>query len=126
METPTEQIPENEPVPYAEGRKSNSLWAENKLLIKGVLIALLILAMLIPSGMITALIKERADRQQEVIAEVSRKWAEPQTLVGPVLMVPYLERSTNSSGETTMSRNTAYFLPEKLNIDGRLNMEERH
>lgn len=107
-------------------RRPPSFWESNKLLIKGFVIGILILVMLIPAAIISDLVKERANRQQEVISEVSRKWAEPQTLVGPVLMLPYNARTTDSKGGTSITKSIAYFLPEKLNVKGTILPETRH
>jgi inner membrane protein len=125
MEDYTGQQECHDPPPPRHKPKTDFCEA-NKLLIKGIIIGLLILIMLIPSAFITNLVHERADRQQEVIAEVSRKWAEPQTLVGPVLMLPYNVYSVNGKGETVTTKNVAYFLPDKLDINGELKPENRH
>lgn len=125
MEDYNAQQERHDPRPPRRQPKTD-FWEANKLLIKGVTIGLLILIMLIPSAFITNLVQERAERQQEVIAEVSRKWAEPQTIVGPILMLPYNVYSTNSKGETVTTKNIAYFLPDKLDINGALKPENRH
>lgn len=129
METPSEHDhPENRPqsrYPHPP-KKENNFWETNRVLLKGAIIGILILVMLIPSAVITGLVKERAARQQEVIAEVSSKWAEPQTITGPVLMIPYNEYSNAGDGKTSMHKKLAYFLPDQLNINGKLLPEERH
>lgn len=107
-------------------RAENNFWETNRLLIKGIIIGILILVMMIPSALIFNLVQERAERQQQVIHEVSNKWAEPQTILGPVLMLPYHEFSTDSKGQTTGSRSMAYFLPDKLDVLGGLTPETRH
>lgn len=125
METAPEQQTPDQPKP-APPQPTYNFWETNRLLIKGIVIGLLILIMLIPSAVITNLVQERAERQQAVIEEVSRKWAEPQTITGPLLVVPYNEYSTNSKGEKVTSKNKAYFLPEQLNINGDILPENRH
>lgn len=125
METHPGQQEQNNPR-VSPPRADYNFWEANRLLIKGLIIGVLILVMMIPSALIFNLVQERAERQQQVIHEVSSKWAEPQTIVGPVLMLPYTEFSTDSKGQTTSSRSMAYFLPDKLDIQGGLTPEKRH
>ena len=75
-----QQTPLPEPLGFFE---------RNRNIIKGFLIGFLIILMLIPSAFIQNLVSERAQRQQEVVQEISSKWATHQTVVGPVLMIPY-------------------------------------
>src|SRR5688572_29305596 len=121
METPSENPNPYPPSShYAPRTKEPSFWETNRVLIKGMLIGILILIMLIPSAVIQNLVKERAERQQEVIAEVSSKWAEPQTIVGPVLMLPYQKSVLLSNGKTDVQRKIAYFLPDQLHVNGKI------
>ncbi|MFC1616552.1 cell envelope integrity protein CreD [Patescibacteria group bacterium] len=83
-----------------------------KLLVIGVLIIFFIPA----TAMVQNLIEERSERQQDTVVEVSEKWGQEQTLVGPILHVPY------TSGN---SINYSYFLPENLKINGAINSEIR-
>ncbi len=114
------------PQSNAPQQRPPSFWESNKLLIKGFVIGILILIMLIPAAIISDLVRERANRQQEVVNEVSRKWAEPQTIVGPVLMLPYKTMEKDSKGVVTETKSIAYFLPDKLNIKGSILPETRH
>ena len=66
-----------------------SFLEKNRLLIKGFLIGFLILLMLIPAALLSNLVRERQARQEQVVREVSSKWADAQTVTGPVLIVPY-------------------------------------
>ncbi len=127
METPSENPNPYPPSShYAPRTKEPSFWEANRVLIKGMLIGILILIMLIPSAVIQNLVKERAERQQEVIAEVSSKWAEPQTIVGPVLMLPYQKSVLLSNGKTDVQRKIAYFLPDQLHVNGKILPQTRH
>lgn len=100
-----------------------NLWDKNKMLIKGLLIGFFTLLMLIPVALLSGLVTEREQRQNEVIEEVSSKWATQQTVTGPVIAVPYIQK-VDSNGRAT--RRIAYILPEQLNINGRLSPELRH
>jgi inner membrane protein len=105
---------------------SVSFWQRNAVFIKAIVVGFLILVLLIPNAFITDLVRERQQRQTEVIAEVSSKWASAQTITGPFLLVPYKELVTNEKGKTETVRRLAYFLPEQLQVNGTLFPEIRH
>lgn len=90
------------------------------LTLKGFLTAGLILALMIPAIFVMNLVEERKARQQEVIEEVSSKWAYRQNLTGPYLSVPYTQTLTDAAKNTTTVEKTLIILPEELNIDGKL------
>ena len=58
-------------------------------MLKMVTIGFLILILLIPENMVESLIQERSFAREGVIAEVSSKWGNEQTLTGPILTIPY-------------------------------------
>ena len=125
METP-EKTPENSSLP--------TFFERNAALIKGFFIGFLILLLLIPTFMIQNLINERETRKNEAVREVSAKWGNAQTLIGPILRVPYYEISKveklNAAGkkeiEQTKDLQFAYFLPDQLNITGEVSPEKRN
>jgi inner membrane protein len=90
----------------------------NKILYKGIITAVLILLMLIPMMFIQDLVKEREQRQNEVVNEVSSKWATAQTITTPYLAVPYKD---------TISKKTKHLiiLSENLDVTGNVIPEER-
>ena len=100
--------------------------SSNRLTIKGIIVAGLILIMLIPTLFIMNLVSERADRQETVAKEVSAKWATEQTFTGPMLVIPYRESIQSEDGKTTVYKKYAYFLPDQLKINGVLEPEIRH
>lgn len=101
---------------------SASIWDRNRILIKGLLIGFLILLMLIPQAFIHSLVSEREQRRQEVVAEVSSRWAEAQNIIGPVIALPYMAQAAKQGTE---ERRMAYFLPEQLKISGTVQPEVR-
>lgn len=103
-----------------------TFWERNRTLIKGFLVGFLILIMLIPGVFIANLVKERKLRQQEVVKEVSSKWAGKQTITGPVLIVPYKEPGTDAEGKPVIYKKLAYFLPDVLSISSSMQPEKRH
>ncbi|MBX2921816.1 MAG: cell envelope integrity protein CreD [Chitinophagaceae bacterium] len=105
--------------------QTESFWSQNKLTIKGILVAFLILAMLIPTLFILALVEERAQRKNEVVRETTAKWASAQAISGPVLIIPYTETPKASDGNEKPVKKLAYFLPEHLTINGKINPEKK-
>lgn len=98
----------------------NNVWQKSKLIIKGLLIGVLALLLLIPAYFVQNLIQERQARQKEAFTEVSSKWADNQTISGPVLVIPYTKSSTDASGKPVITKSLAYFLPDELAINSRM------
>jgi inner membrane protein len=61
-----------------------------------------------------------------VVKEVSSKWASAQTIGGPYLTIPYLERTMNAEGKPVEIKKWATFLPEQLKVSGTLIPEKRY
>ena len=75
-----------------------SFWQKNKLMLKSFFIGFLILVLLIPTFSIMFLVQDRESRRNEVVKEVSSKWASAQTLTGPFLVVPYFIEEKDDKG----------------------------
>lgn len=101
-----------------------SQWLKESLFVKFFSIGFLVLLLLIPITMIKELIREREYRQAEVKNEVSLSWGGSQAIQGPVLTVPYTTFTT-VEGKQTEERHTAYFLPQKLAVEGDLKHQIR-
>jgi inner membrane protein involved in colicin E2 resistance len=97
-----------------------------RLLVIGVLLALL----QIPSWMIRDVVVERQVRKTEAVTDIVGKWGGAQTLVGPILRIPYsaYREARDAQGHAFNERVTevAYFLPRTLAISGDLRAEQRH
>jgi len=102
-----------------------SFLEKNRLLIKGFLIGFLILLMLIPAALIGNLVRERQLRQEQVVEEVSSKWADAQTVTGPVLIIPYHYTYKGADDKIITLRKTIHLLPEALRINGEVLPEVR-
>ena len=118
---------ENQPQQFTAKPKSNFT---DSLLFKLGLILILILLLLIPSSWIQSIIWERSQRQDEVIKEISDKWASEQLLEGPVLVLPYktIVTETDKTGKM-LSRElvkNVYILPEALHMDAKVAPEILH
>jgi hypothetical protein len=90
----------------------------------------LVLVLLIPLAMITGVLRERLQRRNEAVADITSSWGGEQNVIGPVLGIPYqykfkavkevpapdgkMERREVEENGTAI----AYFLPETLHILG--------
>lgn len=95
-----------------------SNWLKQSLFVKLISIGFLILLLMIPNVMIQELIRERQVRQTEVIQEVSNSWGAPQTIIGPVLTIPYNRWVEYENGKKNAVQEVAHFLPLKLEVKG--------
>ncbi len=105
-------------------------WLKESITIKLASIGFLILVLLIPSAWIQTMMEERQQRAESVVTEVSSKWSGDQVISGPILVIPYKHREIinldNGQRETREVTRKAFFLPETLVIDGRVNPEVLH
>ena len=92
-------------------------------------VGFLALLLQIPVLMISGLVRERQQRRQAAVMEVSSSWGNAQFLMGPVLVIPYAHRWTEAtpSGQQLFRSETrnAVFLPEQLRMRGNLDSEIR-
>jgi inner membrane protein len=100
-------------------------WVKNSLLVKLGSIGFLTLLLLIPNAMIQDLISERQGRLFEATREVSTSWGSAQTIIGPVLSVPFSEWAQLEDGKKVENIRTAFFLPLLLQADGKVDPEIR-
>jgi inner membrane protein len=95
-------------------------------MVKMLVIGFLVLLLLIPLGMVGSLVAERQSRSGQAAEEVAASWGRSQTLAGPVLTVPYVERTKNAKGVTVSKTNyDVRFLPETLEVEGDIATERR-
>lgn len=111
---------EQEPFPQQQPQSQS-----NRLLLKGAITGTLILLMLVPTFFITNIIKEREQRQQEVVQEVSSKWANAQTISAPYLVVPYIDTTLTSDGKTISTTKQMILLANDLSVTGKIFPEQR-
>jgi len=99
--------------------------AKNSIAIKGLIVCGLTILLLIPTFLINNLVTERQQRQGEAFKEISSKWAETQTITGPIVSIPYLEYFKDSVGNIKKLRKYVHVLPEQLAINGDIKPESR-
>lgn len=101
-------------------------WIRTSVTARMFMIGFLILVLIIPLTFVKDLIRERADRQQDVVAEVGKLWGEEVLLEGPILRVPYKTYTESTRFDAKLNRSSiertthikyAYFFPELLHLD---------
>lgn len=98
----------------------------NSVITRLLAMGLLVITLLIPVEMIKGIIRERESRRQGVISEVSSKWGREQTIVGPILSVPYNQYSTDDKGIRKVTIAHAHILPDQLSVNGVVKPEVRY
>ncbi len=93
-----------------------------RILIVGCLIVLL----LIPLFMIQALITERQINRNVSIKVISKSWAGPQTIAGPILTTITTGEKINKEGNKIEARKRNFYLPEDLTIEAKVIPEKRY
>ncbi len=107
-------------------------------MIKLLGVGALVLILLIPLAMITGVLRERLQRRNEAVADITSSWGSEQNVIGPVLGIPYqykfkavkevpapdgkMERREVEENGTAI----AYFLPETLHITGDVQTQMLH
>ncbi|MGC1204639.1 MAG: cell envelope integrity protein CreD [Flavobacteriaceae bacterium] len=109
-------------------------WIKTSITARMLMVGFLTIILLIPLFFIENLIRERSQRQTEVINEINQQWGNEVLIYGPILKVPYKtykEKTVTDKNtkkvytETIEEINNAYFFPEKLNINTNINPEEK-
>ncbi len=93
---------------------------------KAATIAILILVLLIPIGMIKGVIDDRRAIGLEAQRDIMRSWGGEQLVAGPILVIPYTATYRNKDGTTRAVNKRAFVLPEKLHIDAEVRPEIRY
>jgi inner membrane protein len=99
-------------------------------------ITLLILLLHIPMLMTRGVLLERQTYQAEAAADIALIWGREQSVVGPILVVPYTYRAAVTEQrvvgdkvvqvrEPRMLEGRAYFLPNTLDVGGTVEPENR-
>ena len=102
--------------------KVNS-WIKNSVTLKLITITFLVLLLLIPTEMITSIIQEREELNNQAINEVSSKWANKQVINGPILTIP-LNYEQNKGEDIKEWTKFLQVLPEKLSVNGKIDPEK--
>ena len=107
---------------------------QKSLLFRVLIIALLILALWIPLALVQGVVSDRQHLQRQVEETIATTSTGPQRIAGPLLIVPYvvseLVVTTDDKGREkthwSNSDNHAVFLPETLDYNGDVTIEEKY
>jgi inner membrane protein len=98
----------------------------NSVILRMLIVGILVLILLIPQMMIESLVSERQARRDSVTGEISDKWGKSQTIIGPLLVIPYIYSFKNNEGKTSWAESEIYLLPRELSVGSVLNPEIRY
>jgi inner membrane protein len=97
--------------------------------LKFLLVCVLALVMAIPTSAVWLVLQDRLNRYNEVRSEISRYEGGMQTVLGPVLLVPYSKQVENITNEGKREivtlRGESVVFPETGDVDAKLAAEER-
>src|SRR5207249_4518341 len=131
-------MPERQTAPPPLPKSQPSFGKRYSTMIKLLGVGALVLILLIPLAMITGVLRERLQRRNEAVADITSSWGGEQNVIGPVLGIPYqykfkvvkevpapdgkMERREVEENGTAI----AYFLPETLHIAGDVETQMLH
>jgi len=98
----------------------------NSATIKVISMGVLILLLLIPSSMVSSLIREREQRKESVVSEINEKWGGSQVITGPFVTVPFKAYYKDEDNQLKYSIQYLHVLPETLKIECRIDPQIRY
>ena len=104
----------------------NQINIKNSLGLRITIIALLSLALLIPSFMLQVLIKERQERRDVAVKEVFSKWGDKQIIAGPILSIPYRAYMEIEDRGKISTIKYMHILPNDMHVEGIVTPEIRY
>src|SRR5881396_1962754 len=131
-------MPERQTAPPPLPKSQPSFGKRYSTMIKLLGVGALVLILLIPLAMITGVLRERLQRRNEAVADITSSWGREQNVIGPVLGVPFqykfkaVKETPGPDGKLERREveetaiGTAYFLPESLKIDGNVQTQTLH
>ncbi|UNY98366.1 cell envelope integrity protein CreD [Zhouia spongiae] len=117
------------------GKGKFGYWIKTSITARMFMVGFLTLVLLIPLMYVQDLIKERKNRQSEVIHEIGTKWGEEVVLYGPMLKLPYKtytekkvkdEKTNKIYTETIEDIAYVYLFPKSLDVKAEIDPEEKY
>jgi inner membrane protein len=113
-----------ETIDFIQEKTKSANW---RITIKVMVIGFLTIFLLIPKVMIMELIGEREKTAVTVKNEVMQQWSMLNTVRGPVLSVPYIEKVFDNDKKVYSEEiRQGHFLPKSLKVEGEIIPEQRH
>lgn len=100
--------------------------APQRIGLKALIISGLVIGLFIPTLFIQNIIGERKSRQDEAFQEVSSKWANTQTVAGPIVTIPYWDAFRDTAGRVVRVKKYIHALPDDLDIQAKVQPEKRY
>src|ERR1700751_3784175 len=131
-------MPEGQTAPPPLPKSQPSFGKRHSTIIKMLGVGALVLVLLVPLAMITGVLRERLQRRDEAVADITSSWGREQNVIGPVLGIPYQYKAKVvkevAAPDGKMERReveetaiaNAYFLPETLNVSGDVQTQKLH
>jgi inner membrane protein len=91
-----------------------------------ILVGCLIVLLLIPLWMVQFLVSERRVYRDGAVREISKSWAGPQTIAGPLLTLVTNHEHISKNGTKTFSKKRTFYLPENLSVEANVIPEKRY
>src|SRR5690554_4490197 len=108
---------------FLQNKQKSVNW---QITLKVLIIGIITIALLVPKFMILDLIGQRQHTAEEASKDVMQSWSLVQTVRGPVLAIPYIERGFENEGNAVSEViRECYILPKTLNIRGKILPEKR-
>ena len=92
--------------------------SSGNLVARVLVLALLTLGLKIPLGLVEDVVVDRQRYERQATANIEESWGRAQTLVGPMIVLPYKPASSTWTHALTL-------LPERLAIDGKIMPQQR-
>ncbi len=93
-------------------------WLRYSITFRIIVVGVLILLLLIPLDFVKDLVYERQSRKEIALSKISQQWGQRQTVVGPILSIPYKQVINIVDAKPVFSATKyAHFLPEELLIN---------
>ncbi len=94
--------------------------------VKVTAIGLLILALLIPIGMVKGVVYDRMQAASDAAMDIRNSWGGQQVVAGPLLRLPYKAEAKNSHGEIYLVDRYALLVVDDLTGDASVTVEKRY
>lgn len=94
--------------------------------VKVAIIGFLTLVMLIPLGMIRGIIFDRQSIESVAILDIRKSWGGDQTVIGPILKLPYKVAKNTTRGSIYFEEKTIHLLAEELHFTANVATEVRY
>lgn len=106
--------------------KKTGDFIKNSATIKIFSIGLFVIILLIPTSMISSMMRERESRRNFVVQEINQKWGNSQIVAGPFFTVPYKSFYKDEKNKIKFNIHYLHILPENLNISGQVDPQIRY